>query len=482
MYFLTGGRGTQSGLYRVSQVGSFVNDASKSKEELSAEKNATEARALRHQLEAFHGHKDAKAIAFAWPHLNSEDRFIRYAARIAIESQPVADWKDKALAETKPTAGLAALLALARLGDKETQSALLKTLAQWPLDSLDETRKLIKLRVIEVSIARQGRPSDDLIKLATEKLDRQYPAKSWPLNRELSQLLIYLEAPDVVAKTLALLDAAPTQEEQIHYIFSLRNLKTSWTTEQRRHYFGWFNKGRAGLNHPAELVQWFKDAGRDYSDGSSFPKFIANIRRQGLDKLNDQEGVELGPVISAPSVATKAPAPLRAFVKDWTMDDLLPALDQVGKNRSFAKGKDAFAAAQCITCHRFGNDGGAVGPDLTAISSRFSRRDILDSIIEPSKVVSEQFQNTTIVKKDGEDVTGRILEEGDKSVMLLVNPLTGDRAEVQKSDIQKRQTSQISPMPTGLVSVLAKDELLDLLAYLESGGKENAPAFKSARN
>src|SRR4029434_5360274 len=127
---------------RVSQVGSFVNDASKSKEELSAEKNATEARALRHQLEAFHGHNAAKAMALSWPHWNSEDRFIRYAARIAIESQPVADWKDKALAETKPTAGLAALLALARLGDKETQSALLKTLAQWPLDSLDETRKL----------------------------------------------------------------------------------------------------------------------------------------------------------------------------------------------------------------------------------------------------------------------------------------------------------------------------------------------------
>ena len=66
--------------------------------------------------------------------------------------------------------------------------------------------------------------------------------------------------------------------------------------------------------------------------------------------------------------------------------------------------------------------------------------------------------------------------------MLLVNPLTGDRAEVQKADIQKRNTSSISPMPTGLVSVLTKDELLDLLAYLESGGKENAPAFKSAKN
>ena len=86
--------------------------------------------------------------------------------------------------------------------------------------------------------------------------------------------------------------------------------------------------------------------------------------------------------------------------------------------------------------------------------------------------------NTTIVKKDGEDVTGRILEESDKSVVLLVNPLTGDRAEVQKSDIQKRQASQISPMPTGLVNGLTKEEILDLVAYLESAGKMNAANFK----
>ncbi|MBI3853785.1 MAG: c-type cytochrome [Verrucomicrobia bacterium] len=482
MYFTTGGRGTQSGLYRVTYVGQSVNEPKKSKEELRAEKSAADARALRHQLEAFHGHQNPKAVAFAWPHLNSDDRFIRYAARIAVESQPVAEWKDKALTETKPTAALTALLALARYGGKELQAELLGALKKFPLDSLDEAQKLEKFRVIEVSFARQGRPSDDLVKLATEKLDRQYPAKSWPLNRELSQLLIYLEAPDVVTKTLALLDAAPTQEEQIHYLFSLRTLKTGWTMEQRKHCFSWYNQGRAGLNHPAELVQWFKDAGRDYSDGSSFPKFIGNFRRQAVENLTDQERAGLATVLTAQSTAVKPPAATRAFVKEWNMDDLLPLLDQVGKGRSFAKGKEAFAAAQCITCHRFGNEGGAVGPDLTAISSRFTRRDILDSIIEPSKVLSEQYQNMTLTKTDGEDVTGRILEEGDKAVVLLVNPLTGERAEIPKADIQKRQASKLSPMPTGLVSGLSKEEILDLLAYLESGGKENAPAFKSAKN
>src|SRR5205085_4550098 len=102
------------------------------------------------------------------------------------------------------------------------------------------TQKLAKLRIVELSFIRQGKPDDDLAKLATEKLDRLYPAGNELLNRELSQLLIYLEAPDVVPKTLALLDQAKTQEEQAHYVFYLRNLKSGWTLAQRKHYFEWF--------------------------------------------------------------------------------------------------------------------------------------------------------------------------------------------------------------------------------------------------
>ena len=82
------------------------------------------------------------------------------------------------------------------------------------------------------------------------------------------------------------------------------------------------------------------------------------------------------------------------------MADLEPLLPQVAKGRNFARGKEAYEAAQCTACHKFGNDGGAIGPDLTAVSSRFNRSDILESIIEPSKVVSEQYQNT-IVRPEG---------------------------------------------------------------------------------
>lgn len=121
MYFITGGRGTKSGLYRVSYDGKKTSgvasvrnaEPAPSRAEL---KQAVKARELRHKLEAFHGKKDLQAVDFAWPHLASEDRFIRYAARIAIEWQDVGQWQKRALAETNTNAGLTALLALARCG------------------------------------------------------------------------------------------------------------------------------------------------------------------------------------------------------------------------------------------------------------------------------------------------------------------------------------------------------------------------------
>jgi putative heme-binding domain-containing protein len=480
MYFLTGGRGTQSGLYRVSYVGQAPRENGAAPVQASG-KPAAEARALRHRLEAYHGKQSGKAVDFAWPHLNDDDRWIRYAARLAIESQPVAEWKDRALNESKTDGALTALLALARLGGKETQRDLLKALARFPLDNLSEEQKLAKLRLIEVSFARQGRPEPDLAKLAIEKLGRQYPARSWPLNRELSQLLIHLEAPDAVTKTLDLLANAQTLEEQIHYVISLRNLKSGWTLEQRAAYFGWFNRDRKFDRHPGGTIQWFADAGRDYSDGSSFPRFMANMRKAAAAGLTELEHAALDSIIAAAPVAPRPPSVPRQFVKEWKVEDFLSELAAVSLGRNFPQGKQAFNDAQCIACHRFGNEGGSVGPELTAASSKYARRDILESILEPSKVVSEQYQNMTLVLKDGDDVTGRIIDEDNARLVLVTDPLKQTQQEVWKRDIKERRPSALSPMPEGLVNILSKEEILDLLAYLESGGKATAAAFTGSK-
>jgi putative heme-binding domain-containing protein len=503
MYFITGGRGTQSGLYRVASTARQPREPI-TKSQKAAARTAGEARALRHRLEAFYGKKDPHALDIAWPLLGSEDRFLRFAARIAIEWQDLSLWKARALSETNPEAALNALLALARCGGKETQSELLLALKKFPLDSLSRTQKLEKLRVIELSFIRQGKPAPELARLAIEKLDQLYPSDDELMNRELSQLLIFLEAPNVVTKTLALLDKAKTQEEQAHYIFYLRNLKAGWTLEQRKHYFDWFrfaqeaskgevtypkgseylvwaNQTKASQRHPAQLLQWFKDADRDYGDGASYPKYLVNIRKDAVAALSEQERFVLGSLVEETNVLARfKPTKERHFVQEWKLADIEPLLGQASNGRNFENGKAAFNDAQCILCHRFGNQGGSVGPELTAASSKYTRRDILESILEPSKVVSEQYQNITILTKDGDTVTGRLVDENAEKITLQPSPFASDRVDIPISEITERRPSKVSSMPEGLADQLTQDEILDLLAYIESTGKEKAANFKVA--
>jgi putative heme-binding domain-containing protein len=483
MYFITGGRGTQSGLYRVSFTGERTLRRELSQVD-KTDKTADAARKLRHKLESFHGKTDPRAIRFAWPYLQSTDRFIRSAARVAVESQPVDSWMSRALAETNTEGGLSALLALARCGGKETQADLLRALTKFPFASLNEDQRLAKLRIIGLSFIRQGRPNADLAKMAAEKLGALYPSPSERMNRELVQLLVYLEAPDVIAKTLGLIAKAPTQEEQIHYLFHLREVKSGWTLEQRRKYFAWFTQFRkqttGAAGHPQELLQWFKEADREYADGSSFQKYLANIRKDAIATLAQSEQTALKPLIEENiGVPEWKAMKARQFVKEWTMSDLEPRLTEVGSARNFNNGRAAFNDAQCIVCHRIGTQGGSIGPELAGASSKYSIRDILEAIIEPSKVVSDQFLTHTLVKKDGESVSGRITDESAERLVIMSSPLSPDTfEEVRTADIVTRIPSKISTMPTGLVNTLTAEEILDLLAYIQSAGRAQAANFK----
>jgi putative heme-binding domain-containing protein len=480
LYFITGGRGTESGLYRLSYTGRKIKEPSKAGEDIPDETEAETARHVRHDLEFFQGKRDAGMIGSIWPWLDSEDRWIRYAARTALEFRDVAAWKDQALAETNTFGGLTALLALARCGPPETQRDLLMALQKFPMPDLTEEQQLLKLRVIELSFCRQGRPDPDLAQRVIEKLDAHYPAASEALNRELCQLLLYLQAPDAITKTLALLAKAPTQEEQTAYVLHLRTITNGWTLEQRKQYLSWFDKNRDNIQHPPELLQYFKDAGRDYSDGASLPGFLSSFQQDAIDTLTPAERDALATFLPAESNAVPATATTpRKFVKDWRMADIEPDLDQLKSGRSFARGKEAFTAAQCILCHRFGKTGGAVGPELAAVSSRLASRDILESILLPSKVVPELYQNTILTLKNGDDVIGRIVEETDQKLVVMTDPIKSTKVEARKSDVSSRRASKISPMPEGLVNNMTEDQILDLIAYLQSGGKKNYAAFKN---
>jgi putative heme-binding domain-containing protein len=479
MYFIIGGWKIQSGLYRVSYAPMPVGTRSTASQHSTKRKggdavervptsaeetDAAEARALRRKLESFHGRKDPAAIDLAWPHLDSPDRWLRFAARVAVESQDVPLWQDRALAEERTNGSLTALLALARKGQSNLQVDLLQSLCRLAGRSLTEAQTLEALRVLQLCFIRMGRPDYEVATAVARELSGFYPALTENVNRELCQLLVYLDAPDAITKTLALLSAAPTQQEQMHYACILRNAKTGWTLDQRRAYFSWFNK-----------------ALREYTGGNSFKPYLVNIRNDAVATLKDAERAELAAILEDRKPAAIPPLAPRPLVKEWKFEDLEPALADATRGRSFAKGKEAFHAAQCLHCHRLAGEGGAVGPDLTGVSGRFNRRDLLDHILNPSKIISDRYQSYTITLRNGDDVSGYIVDESDGKLTVLTDPLADRRTVVFQKDIASRDVANLSVMPEGLLNLLTQGEILDLLAYLEADGRPDHAVFTAGR-
>ncbi|MCC6234890.1 MAG: c-type cytochrome [Verrucomicrobiales bacterium] len=477
MYFTTGGRGTQSGLYRVTHPAS---PDQAHRQPLPPNPAGQRERALRAQLEKAHTHEDASSVSLLWPQLASPDWSLRFAARVALENQPPDSWTPRAFAETNAASALQALLAVARLGNPQQQPPLLATLAKFPLSQLPEDLRLLKLRVIQLSFLRQGTPSPELRQLAIAKLTPRFPATSWAENRELVRILTWLDAPGILEPTLRLIDEAPYAQHQIHYLSQLRHLQSGWTPELRTRFLSWWIQPRDHLPRPSSLLHWFHDVNRDYVDGAALNQHLEGFRRDAIAALPAAERTAYAALTDPPIAGAQLiPAQPRAFVREWHLEDLLPALDRVARGRNFQRGRQAFIDTQCYACHRLGNTGSAIGPELSAVASKYSRRDLLESLVDPSRVISEQFQNTRVFLKDGEDVTGRLVRESATELVLELDPLTRTEQSVPRSAVDQIRPSTVSPMPEGLLSVLTLEEILDLLAFLEFGGRPDAPAFRT---
>ncbi len=474
MYFTIGGRRVQSGIYRVTYTG---------KEDTTlvvAKPKSTPARDLRHSLEAFHGKQDPKAIDFAWPYLGDADRFIRWAARTAIEHQPAATWADKALAETDPGKQVEALMALARVTgicpqhrkadsppvDVAMKAKLLDALLKIDWKALNHEQRLTLVRTAEITFNRFDRPDDAIVQKFIAKLDPVFPDEAFDLNWELCETLVYLQSPTVAGKAMALIEKAPTQEEQIEFARSLRMLKTGWTTATHTAYFEWLLKAT------------------NYRGGASFEKFVEFIRTDAVASLSDTEKTALADLLAKKPEKKSAIENMGAIfagrpLKNWTLEELGPIVQNGMKGRDFAHGRKMFGAAACFACHRFGNEGGMTGPDLTGAGGRYSPFDFVDQIINPSKVINEQFVPIVVTKNDGETVTGMVVNLNGDTVTLntdLADP--NQRVSVDRKLVKSIEPSKVSPMPPMLLAFLTKDEILDLVAYVLSGGDATKDMFK----
>jgi putative heme-binding domain-containing protein len=152
--------------------------------------------------------------------------------------------------------------------------------------------------------------------------------------------------------------------------------------------------------------------------------------------------------------------------------ELVPVVERgLGEHRDVERGRRLYGAVACAACHRFGGDGGGVGPDLTAVAGRFNVRDLLESIVEPSKVISDQYAAITIAKKNGQVVTGRVGNlHGDTLHVIedMFDP--GQATNVRRADIEEMKPSDVSPMPVSLLNSLNEAEIQDLVAFLLARG------------
>jgi putative heme-binding domain-containing protein/uncharacterized protein (TIGR03067 family) len=472
LYFTTGGRKTQSGLYRVTYVGNESTAPSK------GGRAPGPLNALRKHLESFHGRQDPGAVEAAWPYLGHEDRYIRFAARVVLEHQDPKTWQERALGEADPAKAINALLGLVRATGQDPfhhprrpgdpvpglalQGPILDALGRIDWGRLSYEQRLDLLRVYAVLFNRTGWPDRVARARLIQHYGPLYPAKGRELNAELCQLLVYLEAPGVAARTLKLMADAPTQEEQIEYAKTLRNLHTGWTPGQRAEYFAWYLKAA------------------HYKGGASLRGFLRLMKGDAVATLTPKEKEQLRPILEArPADTAPVAGPARPFYKHWTVAGLVPVVEKGLTGRDFERGRRLFGEASCFACHRFDNEGGAQGPDLTLASGRFGVRDLLESIVEPSKEVSDQYAAVVITTTDGKVVTGRVVNYLGDSMMVMTNMLDPNGlVNVNQKRVESIVRSPVSMMPEGLLDTLREDEVCDLMAYLLSRGDRRSKLFK----
>jgi putative heme-binding domain-containing protein len=157
---------------------------------------------------------------------------------------------------------------------------------------------------------------------------------------------------------------------------------------------------------------------------------------------------------------------------EWKVDDLAPDFAKASAGRNLARGKELFTKLACASCHKLGAEGVNYGPDLTDVLKRYNnnRAEVLRQILEPSLVISNRYRNVQFELKGGDEVLGMVVKEDAESLTVQTGPSDALIQTLKKSDVKSQQPQGSSPMPLGLLNLLSKEEIFDLLAYLESGG------------
>ncbi|HVR35943.1 MAG TPA: c-type cytochrome, partial [Methylomirabilota bacterium] len=349
-------------------------------------------------------------------------------------------------------------------------------------------RQLRALRVVELALARGGDAIEAHRRSVRTALRPLFPRADRLVKRELSRLLWYVGDTSIIDPLLDLMasdtggrpplgsgyfvrnpkygaavrdmiESAP-RLERMHHAQMLLWLDDGWSVDQRRRYL--------------ELIA---DAMKHSRGGHQYNEFWNRIRGIALDQVpeDQRERFESIPAAPVPGLADGLPTPSGPG-RDWSLglEAALELVRQGLEGRDLLNGRTMYSAAGCVVCHRFNGEGGAIGPDLSSIGQRFTARDILDATLHPSRAISDQYQVTTLDLDNGSTLSGRIVSRDTTTTRIAPNLMKPTESiAVENASIRRERREPVSTMPSGLLNPLNEDELLDLLAYLVSGGERN---------
>ena len=472
MLFITGGRKTPSALYRVTFTGEAADETKVAPKPDSIPRPMV----TRRSLEAYHGRVDESAVSIAWPYLNSDDRFLRFAARVAVESQPLESWLKQLQQSDAPQTIITGVVALARVGSKNNGSLAQRKLDQLEPGNLSDDQVLGYLRAQALVWSRLALPEDSdqhadrllsiaernhpLIRVEVTRLmcqlnnDRVLPNVFQWLAEKPKRTLPVWGADDLLARnqsnsyggTFARYLSNRPPEHQIQLATFVTLLADRWTTEQATRFFEW------------------SVAASRYQGGAAYLDYLETIRRRAVEI----GGAKVGDISEDHPISTNNLRPITVVPpkgpgRKWTTEEALTAIADIGGKVERETGRNLFHATTCVKCHQFDGEGGAIGPDLSNVRGKFNRRSMLESIIEPSKAISDQYGTSQVLLDSGLLLTGIVVEGEDGTVNVFDGT---KRQTVQQDEIEEIVPSRTSMMPNGLADSLNANELAALVDYL----------------
>jgi putative heme-binding domain-containing protein len=493
LYFASGGRRIDSHLFRLRYTGADAKESV-----TNSDPAAGNLRALRKSLEKYHSLQSSDAIPLIWANLDHEDRHIRYAARIALEHQPVSDWSNSLLGEKDAQKIIEASIAIAHQGELGLKENILKKLNSINQETLTAAIQIDLLRAYELVFIRMGEPNKYGRINTVANLKNHFPSKDDRVNREIGQLLLYLDADGITEGLVSLLDkhakagtnlsqdflseeiterseqygplireilAKMPPSESIYYGVLLSHAEKGWTKDAREKYF-----------------QWFYDV-LSAKGGLSFKPGMENIRLAAMKNVPENEKEyfqEMSGVYAPETAIADLPKPIGPG-QQYTAPELREKAfgsELADYSVDFEKGKRAFQAGMCVLCHRMRGEGAGVGPDLTQAHTKFNSYGMFFATYSPNDEISDQYANTLVHLKNGKKISGRIKTETDNMITLMPNPFNETyTVEIAKEDVTKQELSPLSPMPSGLLNRLNPTEVKDLFAYIQAGGDENHETY-----